>query len=76
MGKRLYLERQRTGMSNKHLKTELLLKYTAMCMAGGDFSYANPLTVHHIIRSYDGGKSDLINGSLIANKEHIAYIIR
>ena len=58
-------------MSNKQIKTQLIHIYGNICMAGGDIDKKhNPLTMHHIIRRRDGGKTDIYNGSNVCHLEH------
>lgn len=56
--------------TNKHIKNQLIDKYGSQCMAGGVITKSNILTMHHIVRRFDGGKTNIYNGSLIAHLEH------
>jgi len=58
------------AQKNKDVKKALIKEYGYICMAGGEVSKQNPLTMHHIIRRRDKGRTNTYNGSNIANMEH------
>ena len=57
---------------NTKTKIHLITKYQAECMLGGRITSYNPLQMHHIVSKFDGGKTNVENGSLCACLEHSA----
>ena len=58
------------SQSNSDIKKSLIAEYGYICMAGGEIEKNNPLTMHHIKRRADHGKTNVENGSNIAYLEH------
>jgi hypothetical protein len=62
-------------MKNKECRELLIYEYGELCFLNGIIRLENPLTLHHIKRVSNKGRTNCHNGSLLARIEHDAYHI-
>ncbi len=62
-------------MKNKECRELLIEEYGEVCFLNGIIRLKNPLTLHHIKRASDKGRTHPDNGALLARIEHDTYHI-
>lgn len=66
----MYLWDKMAKNTNKIIRLKLIKIYGKICMLGEEITKDNYITLHHLIKVCDNGKTNIENGSLLGRYMH------